>query len=406
MANNILQQVQTYQMSSLALLTNQNCFIGTANTKFKNFDRIEANRGDTVTFDLPPRYASNPTLTAVFQDSEQRLQTLTVDQAENVAYEFTNQEFIFNADDYMDRFGKSAIAELGAEVESNVALNALVPFRFFGDGVNPINSYGQLARALAFFRNFGAAQHETYGYLSDIAVADIVNTGLNQFVIDRNKEIANSWMLGGFSSADWCRSNLLPVHTAGTVGTSGATVPLVARPTTTSIVLGGWTASDPDAIKQNDLIEVQTDLRYLTFIGHKPSANKVQMRATANAPSDGAGNIVVPISHPIIQPVDADPTNVNLTRDIAFSADTVKVLPSHRRGLICSGKALYLAMPKLADQYPFPTGNESDPESGVSMRMYYGSIFGQNQRGFVNDVIWGSTLVPEYAMSLIFPLTQ
>ena len=54
-ADNILQQVQTYQMSNLAYLQNLNAFIATSNTRFKDFDKIEANLGSTVTFDLPPR---------------------------------------------------------------------------------------------------------------------------------------------------------------------------------------------------------------------------------------------------------------------------------------------------------------------------------------------------------------
>lgn len=43
--NNILQQVQTYQMSNLAYLQNLNCFVSTANTKFKNFEKLTANLG-------------------------------------------------------------------------------------------------------------------------------------------------------------------------------------------------------------------------------------------------------------------------------------------------------------------------------------------------------------------------
>jgi hypothetical protein len=56
--NNILQQVQTYQLSNLAYLQNLNCFVATANTKFKNFEKLTANLGDTVTFDLPPRFTT------------------------------------------------------------------------------------------------------------------------------------------------------------------------------------------------------------------------------------------------------------------------------------------------------------------------------------------------------------
>ena len=39
---NILQQVQTYQRANLALLQNSSPFIATANTKFKDFEKITA----------------------------------------------------------------------------------------------------------------------------------------------------------------------------------------------------------------------------------------------------------------------------------------------------------------------------------------------------------------------------
>jgi hypothetical protein len=72
--------------------------------------------------------------------------------------------------------------------------------------------------------------------------------------------------------------------------------------------------------------------------------------------------------------------------------------------LIVGGSALYLAMPRLPEEVPFPTAAEYDKETGVSMRMYFGSLFGQNQRGMVHDAIWASTLVPEYCMRILFPL--
>ena len=40
---NILEQVITYQESSLALLVNQNPWIATANKKFNNFDQFAGN---------------------------------------------------------------------------------------------------------------------------------------------------------------------------------------------------------------------------------------------------------------------------------------------------------------------------------------------------------------------------
>lgn len=409
---NILQTVQTYQMSGLAFLQNLNCFIGTANTKFKDFDRFNANLGNTVGFDLPPRMTTTNSLVATFQPADQRIQTLTVAQQASVSYAFSSQQFIFNVRDYMEKFGKAAIAEMGATIEANVAQNCVTaPYRFFGDGVTPINSYGQLAQALAFFRNYGAALHNTKGYLSDIAVSQIVNAGLNQFVMDRNERIANSWEVGAFDRCEWYQSNLLPTHIAGNVGINGTVltvtgVTLDATGAVTAITFDGATANDPSAVLQYDKFQFQDgvagqpNMRYLTFIGHQPSQNPVQFAATANAAADGGGNVTVQIT-PALQ---ANAVNTqNITNAVAVGMQ-VKALPSHRAGMIIAGDPFFLGMPQLPDQTPFPTGNQYDDETGVSFRQYYGARFGENQMGMVHDCIWGSTVVPEYSMSVIFPL--
>ncbi len=411
-AANILQTVQTYQMSGLAYLQNLNCFIGTANTKFKDFDKLEANLGDTVGFDLPPRFTTTNSLVATFQPAEQRVQTLTVGNAENVAYAFSAQQFIFNVHDYMERFGKAAICELGARVEADVAQVCVTnTFRFYGDGVTPINTYNQLASALALFRNFGSAKGKAKGYLGDTIVPAIVGSGLNQFAPVRNDKIANSWEVGGFSNCDWYQSNLLPIHIAGTVGQAGTVLTVVnttldANGNVIAITFAGAPAADPAAILNfdkfqfNDGVAGQPNLRYRTFIGHEVSANPVQFRATADVLSTGGGQVTVPIFPPL-QAAPANNQNLNVP---IVAGMQVTVLPSHRAGMITAGDPFYLGMPMLPQEVPFPTANQGDPDTGVAIRQYYGSLFGQNQRGMIHDCIWGKTLVDEYAMSLIFPL--
>ncbi len=408
--NNILQQVQTYQLSNLAYLQNLNCFVATANTKFKNFEKLTANLGDTVTFDLPPRFITAASLVATFQSANQRVENLTVDKAINVSYAFTAQQFIFNVEDYMKEFGKAAVMEMSAEIESDVATVCVeAPYRFYGDGVTQINSYGQLAAALAMYRNYGAAKDETKFYLSDIAQSAIVNTGLNQFVPKRNDVAAMSWDVGDFDRAAFYVSNLLPVHTAGTVGEDGAVLTVVsvvkdANDAVVQIVFSG-AGTDADAIKEfdkgqfSDGVSGQPNLRYLTFIGHKVSSNPVQFRVTADAASSG-GNVTVDVYPPLKASQGADR---NLNFEIAAGMQ-VTFLPSHRAGMITAGNPLFIGMPMLPEEVPFPTGNEIDPDTGVSLRMYYGSLFGQNQRGMVHDAIWGKKAVSEYVMSVIFPL--
>ena len=410
---NILQQVQTYQLSGLAYLQNLCCFVHQANTKFKDFEKLTANLGDTVTFDLPPRFSTNNSLVAVFQDAVQRVQNLTVNQQVSTAYAFTAQQFIFNVEDYMIRFGKSATEEIGSKIEANVATNCVTaPYRFYGDGTTQINSYGQLASALAFFRNYGAATGETKGFLSDLAVPGIINSGLQQFALKRNDENAMSWELGDFSRCEWFQSNLLPVHIAGTEGQQGSTLTVVsttldANGAVVSITFSGTNAAnDPNSVLQYDKFQFQDgvagqpNMRYLTFIGHNVSGSPVQFAATASATSTGGNQVTVSITPPL-QAGAGQGQNIN---NAIAAGMQVKVLPSHRAGMIMSGDPLFLAMPKLPEEVPFPTASEYDAETGVSIRQYYGSLFGQNQRGMIHDCIWGSVAVPEYTMSLIFPL--
>lgn len=414
MPTNILTQVITYNESNLALLLNSFAFISTANMKYNRFnDDIPKNLGSTVSFDLPPRFTTTASLVVTFQPAEQRVQNLTVDKQASTAYEFTAQQFIFNVRDYMDKFGKSAVAEIGSQVEADVAsLAETNTFRFFGDGVTAISTYLQLANALAFFRNFGAAKDNTKGYLSDLTFPLIVNSGLNQFALDRGNREANSWEIGAFSNCEWYQSNLLKTHVSGTEGTAGTTLTVVsttldANGAVTAITFSGTSgASDANSVKAYDKFQFsdgvagKPNMRFLTFIGHNVSQCPVQFRATADAASTAGSQVTVSI----YPPLQVQPTNNQNINNAIVAGMQVTVLPSHRCGLIMAGNPLFLAMPKLPEVVPYPTSSMMDPDSGASLRQYYGSLFGQNQQGMIHDIIWGRTLVDEYALMVALPL--
>jgi len=436
---NILVQVQTYNKESLAYLENLNCFIGTLNKKFKALreGKPEGNLGDTLTFDLPPRSVANQGLIASFQPAVQRLQKLAITQSQNASMAFTAQQFAFNVKDYMEEFGKSRVEELSTQIEANIALNAISgvpvmapnaqgqyvptgalytdsgPYRFYGDGINPINSFGQLAKMLAFYRNYGAPAGAPNVFLSDLAIPDIINTGANQFVPARNEKYTNSWDLGTYkgSNANFFQSNLLPIQNAGTCGNSQQVLTVISTndPTganITQITVSGATPSDVNAIKSGDLAQFNDgvgslpNLRYLTFTGHIPSGNPVQIRMLANATADGSGHVVLSIFPPL-QSTFGNTQNLNTPIQAGMQ---LSVLPSHRAGVIVGGNAAFLGMPQLPDETPYPTGNAVNKATGATLRTYYGSIFGQNTRGIINDCVWNATFVPEYCMRIIFPL--
>lgn len=432
--NNILQQVQTYQRSSLALLLNLCCHLSTANTKFKDFDKIQANLGSTVTFDLPPRFTTAQGLVASFEPAVQRVLQLVADQANNTSFSVTSQQRIFNLEkgeeDYMRVFGKSAIAELANLVEGNIAKNwdsSVVsqtdgtvntfsgPYRYFGDGSSAISSFQQLAQAVMFFKNYGAVAEGMKIYLPDTIIPAIVGNGLNQFVPQRNDDIAMSWEVGDFGTplVKYYQSNLMPIHVSGNSGVAGNTFTVVSTndPTGQNVtqitVTTNGTSTDANAVYDGDLFQFkdgvsnQPNMRYLTFIGHYPSANPVQFRATANAGST-SGTITLSITPSLNW---AGGANQNLNNPIAAGMQ-ILTNPSHRCGGILGGEALFLAMPQLPEQSPYDTANEYDPETAASLRLTYGSLFGQNQTGMIYDEVHGSVLVPEYSMRMLIPLSQ
>ena len=405
---NLFTNVRTYQMSGLALLQNLYGIIANLNSKFKDFQNKTANLGDTVTFDLPPKFSQINSLDVIggggFLPAQQRVATLTVNQQIAVPYAVSAQELIFNAEGYLKMFGRSAIAQIGARIEAQVAQSIISStYRFYGTPSTPVASYGDVAAALAQFRTYGSAAVDVKCCLQDLAVPNIVNTGLQQFVLKRNEEDAVQWMIGDYDNCRFFRSNLLPTHISGNVGNNNTTLTVVSiNGTFDQITFSGAAISDANAIKQYDKLYFlpASGINFVTFIGQEPSAAPVQVIATANAASNGAGNVVVSI-YPALNPTVGD-ANQSVTTAVVAGM-TVKALPNFRAGVIWCSEAWYLGMPRLPDTTPFPSSSEIDPETGLSIRNYYGMNPFANQYGYVHDAIWGNTLVPEYAMAVIFP---
>ena len=437
---NVLQTVQTYQKAELAWLLNSFVGISLANKKFKDFNKTApSNLGDTVTFDTTPRFISYPGLVITQQPSVQRVQSLICSQAANVSQGYTDQQFIFNVEQYLDRFGMAAMKELGTIVESDILKNFVSgvtvndpqsanlgvtqyksgPFRFYGDGITPINSFTQLAQSVANFQDFGAATHKMTAILPVANIPAIVGSGLNQFAMDRNNDLATSWTLGKFAGADWYESNLLPVHVSGSIAEAAAPAnvmtvvstndPTGANITSITFSVDASVGNDANAVKAGDLFQFndgvsgKPNLRFLTFIGHQPSQQPVQFRAIADAVSSGNSITVQLQTINDVGLVSAGNQNQNL--NVAIQAGmTVTPVPSHRAGILMSGDQFYLAMPRLPDESPFTTVSTVDPDSGASIRHYFGSQFGLNNRAYVRDVIYGSTLVAENSLRYAFPL--
>jgi hypothetical protein len=424
---NTLVAVQTYQASALGRLLNMFCGIHTFNKRFQDFEKLIANLGSTVTFDLPPRMVTSSGLVvSSFNPLVQRVQSLTVGatdavgntQQANANWAATAQDLIFNIDnnDYRTKVEESAMVAMGTLIESSVMATPVnQAYRYFdvgvtSDVVNQITSFNQLGQMLAKFRNFGTVNTATRAYIDDYyTVPNVIGSGFNQFVLNRNEETFASWEIGKFSQCDWYRSNLLPQHVSGSTGNLQQTLTVVSIDSTgTILTLSGASASDANAVQANDLFRFQDgvvgqpNMRYLTFTGYQPSQSPVEVRAVAQAGSTSGGQVTVTIFPALISTAGNVNQNIPASTPVTAGMQLLGV-PNHRRGFVNCGDSAFLAMPQLPDQEPFPTSSKVDMESGASIRGTYGVLYGQNTYGFTFDAIWGSTIVPEYTMAIILP---
>ena len=412
---NILQQVVTWNMADLAIFENCSPFVANANTKFKNPENFPGNLGASVNFEVPPRFVSQESLVVDFQSIQQNARTLTVNKQANVSFAGTAEQIIFNnLDEYQIRCGNAAMQELASKVERDVAtVCETTPYRFYGNGSTPITSAQQIAQMLANFRAYSSAPGILKVYLDLQAIPAIVSSMANQFVIDRNEEQYQSWMLGNWDGAEFFVSNLLPVHIAGTCGQSalGLTLLSVNDPTwnnVTQITLAGANASDPLAVAIFDKGQFLANNShpapsYLTFTGHAPSTLPVQVNVLAPAASDGSGHVTITIDPPLC----ATPGNMNQNVGAPIPAGTAfQFLPSCKFGAVISDNALFVALPPLPSTAPFPSATATDPNTMVSVRLYYGIIPFENVYGWTRDVVWGKEAVNNNMMAIAFTLNQ
>jgi hypothetical protein len=413
--NNVYQNVALYQESMLPMLENLDPFYMLSNKKFSHFNENTYSYGSTVTFDLPSRVRITDGLVAAFDPVEQKQFPLSVSKQKNGSYVVGDDNHVlFHQQEWAQKFGRSFVSEMGTVVGNDIATVAETnTYRTYNDGVTAINSVQQVAQMLTDLRNYGAGNTRAKVIFPDVKVPSIINNGLEQFVTKRNDEFANSWELGSWMNADFYTSNLLPTHQSGTAGVAQDVLTIDSINAAGDQLTISGISTDVGAFLENDVITLDPNqlfanttsggqgAKFLTFIGHVASSQKVQVRVTADADAT-AGTAVVNIFPALNSTVGDRDENVNFDITLVTAMEAV-ALQSHVCGLVFTGEPLYCAMPRLPEKTPYPSSSAMS-DSGISMRLSYGSIFDQGQMGWIYDMIYGYTLVPEYAMRVAFPI--
>lgn len=419
--DNVVQNVQTYQLTQIAWLLLENFLIKNSNRHFDNLPSFKGQLGSTVTFNREPQAIfTNGTIVPQLQPIIQNKLSLSIDQQGNSSFDLPPLDQYFNIDptNWMPNVETSALKEMGTAVEVFLGNAMQGCFRFYGDGVTPINSAQQLAEIVEYFEEFGASNIDMKAVLPSYIYPQFAATMLQEFALKRNDELAHySWYKGEYNDCSWGKSKLLPTHVAGTAGAGAIPLTVVSTndPTgqnITQITFSGSIGTDPNCIKKNDkLVFVDgvgsfTNLRYLSYHGHFPLVkNKVTMCAASDAAST-SGTVTVTLTHPLCSVSGLAQNNINAAIEAGMQ---VNVMPSHKVGLIMSGNPLYLAMPAAntwIDASPFAQSSVIDEETGISVTLYQGWDINRATRITSMPIIYGAQIEPLNAMVILIPLTQ
>lgn len=452
MANQLVQ-VQTYNQNfTLPQLRAHLTFADLAEKHFENWDSYISTaggknqaRGDTLKYRLPTQFnvdqtlGFNPTSPSTGNFTE-RYGYLIADQFAQVVHAMTDQQLAtYPLDELQQDMSSEKMAAIAGDVDRRLAQNVCFGgYRWVGDvkaGPTSNLTFPDLRRNVSLARNFGGGEMLEV-VLSDTATTQIANTGFQEFTPSRNDEMVKDWELGmvkGIAKARFYQSNLLPVHTAGTAqadsaaaASGGLTMTAVVSTTyttpgttntvgATNISLSGLT---PGAtVLVNDIGDIGSKaglvgssafnavnpIKFLRQQDHTLTEINPQFKVVVGGVADGSGNLTITVIPDFIY--DGTNTNParNLNRAIDLANDRLRLVASHRAGVIFFKKGFMFASPKLSGTSPYVSSSVMD-ESGISLRSYYGYVFGYNTTMMVNDLYFGATTDSNYACRVIFPV--
>lgn len=441
--NNIFQNVQLWRVLDAAesgWLLNSHWYVSHTNRKFDGFDKDFKgyNLGSVITFDRIPSTITTRSLTPVATPMEAPKLSLAIDNFSSNTLSFSTFESIFYPidvvnsltsedldDSFIDNYLKkqlpSGSLSILTDVEKDIATKYSDNcYRFYGspiangiNGAGLINTFTELATATTRFRLTGVTQGANIEAVLPEGVENaIIGSGLSQFALRRNDDLAESWFLGMYKNVEYGFSNLCPLHYSGNVGNNDTVLTVVSTNDNTGANITQITCTsagapnDPDAVKANDFFEFLNgvgglpNVQRVTFLGKYPQPVPTQFRVSVDAATSG-GTIVLNLK----EPLRAIGLNKNISTNIVAGMQ-LRALRDHRIGLMISGNPLYFAMPsKYPDGIQFPTHTWDTKDTEISLYRSIGRDWNTQQSQVFTQAIWGAASENLNIMGLIFPVS-
>lgn len=389
--------------TALAMFANNAPFVMTASRIYQDdFVSSGYKIGDTLQVRRQNHFIVGDGSVATPQDIIETVETITVAHQYHALIAYTVQDLSLRIEDFSRLFIQPAIQEIVTTMERDIAAQAEQQLYFFtGTAGTPINSFTTVDLAGAKLLEQGV------NISSDAYLAMTVRDGsslkgalLSNFTPVFNEDIARHSQIGHLSYFDVFQSQNIVRHTAGAGPRlhSGDTL-LVngAVSSGSTIVMDGASAGVTDYFVVGDVISI-ANVYSVNPIGRASTGQNMQFVVTANASSDGGGNITVSVSPSIIS--DTANPNRNVSNAVPNNA-AVTMVGSHNVNVAYPARGLDIVCPPLYKlQVPYASV-AVDPETGLSLAVTQtGDILGY-QNYMRIDLLCGFKWHPQYACRVL-----
>jgi len=397
---------------TLRILHNESAFLGNINTEYEDqFANKGMKAGSIVNVRQPVQYTIREGATINIQDVNELTIPITMEPEFGIDWAFSDYDLKLSIDEFSKRYLAPAAKRLAAELDLRIATRFYRGVaNFSGTPGTPISTAQAVLDAAVLLDN--AACPRTDGRmlaLTPLSNAKLVGgmSGLFNDQATQGKQLKNGMMSTNLG-VDFIMSQNLPTHTVGGLGgtplVNGANQGLInsgstdnPSAATTSLITDGWTAAVANRLKRGDVFTIAGV--FAVNPETKVSTGVLrQFIATADAASDGAGNLTVAIYPAIIaggayQNVTARPAD-----NAAITVLTGTASTAYGQNIMFHRDAFTLVTADME----LPKGMDMADravEDGVSIRFVRGYDITNNRRICRFDLLAGYGLLrPEWAV--------
>ncbi len=389
--------------TALAMFANNAPFVMTASRIYQDdFVSSGYKIGDTLQVRRQNHFIVGDGSVATPQSIIETVESIVIAHQYHALIAYTIQDLSLRIEDFSRLFIAPAIQEVITQMEKDIGSAAEQELNFFtGTAGTPINSFTTVDTAGAKLLEQGV------NIAADAYMAMTVRDGsslkgalLNNFTPVFNEDIVRSSAIGHLSYFDIFQSQNIKRHTAGAGPRlySGDTLLVNGAVSSGSvIVMDGATISITDYFVVGDVISI-AGVQSVNPVGRAATGQNMQWVVTANATSDGAGNITVSVSPSIIS--DTANPNRNVSNAVPNNA-AVTMVGSHNVNVAYPSRGLDIVCPPLYKlQVPYASV-AVDPETGLSLAVTQtGDILGY-QNYMRIDLLCGFKWHQQYACRVL-----